>query len=139
VVKKQVTLLIQGLRVEPWAVSAQMNSLGLHGDVRVRLRPREIGHIGFIELHGTESQSILELLSHKEKGVGHRFVRLLSFLVQRAYGVQLVVAPPGNQEVSRALSVPLDRLEGLFPTLGEHESILVHVTTAHVASRRGDK
>lgn len=113
---RRVSILIQGLRVEPWALTAMMQAAQLEGDVRRKARPRVMGDLAVIELVTWAGRPILEALAQPGGDAGSGLAALLRRLRSRCYGLQVVIAPQGS-DASSAVELSPEQLAQSLPQM----------------------
>lgn len=123
-----LTVMVQGLDIAPWGVSAKVSALGFQADIRTRLRPAAMGNLALLNMLGWKHQPISPLLASGHPEASAQFQELISFLAKHAYGLQVVIHRGEEDEsVEDAVEISPTEVKTMLPTLYRMGSVMAFV------------
>lgn len=124
----KLTVMVQGLDIEPWGISAKLNLLKLGADIRTRRRPRAMGHLAVLRMLTFQGQAISPLLAEGHPEASTAFQELIKFLAAHTYGVQVVVHENEKDEtVNESVEIAPSEIRRVMPTLYRMGSVMAFV------------
>lgn len=127
---RKLTLIVQAATFGPWAVKALMAFRGLTGDVRWWRRPDIMGDMIEIEMLMWSHRPIMDELPVQRSKSLRALISMITVLVKRSYGVQLILADDGSDQVEEVFDAAPGDLYGLIPFVLERRNTMILIRDA---------